>query len=115
MTSVLDRTVVVIQNLLFQIVTMVNSDGFLEEEDTQVSSPRNRGHDTSFPRDDSWDDSDPGGDENDSDGDDDAEEMGPTLPTHDPFNISHIVSTRSGANLTGSGEAAQRKRSSMPL
>ena len=59
MTSVLDRTVVVIQNLLFQIVTMVNSDGFLEEEDTQVSSPRNRGHDTSFPWDDSWDDSDP--------------------------------------------------------
>ena len=112
MTSVLDRTVVVIQNILFQIVTMVNSDGFLEEEDTQVSSPRNCGHDTSFPRDDSWDDSDPGGDENDSDGDDDAEEMG---PTHASFNISHIEQTRSGANFTGSGEAAQRKRSSTPL
>ena len=50
--SVLDRTVVVIQNLWFQIVTMVNSDGFLEEEDSEVSYPRNRGHDTSFPRDD---------------------------------------------------------------
>ena len=46
MASVLDRTVVVIQNLLFQILTIVNSDGFLEEEDTQVSSPRNRGNDT---------------------------------------------------------------------
>ena len=115
MTSVLDRTVVVIQNILFQIVTMVNSDGFLEEEDTQVSSPRNCGHDTSFPRDDSWDDSDPGRDKNYSDGEDYAEEMGPSLPTHDSFTISHTVPTRSGANLTRSREAAQRKSSSTPL
>ena len=88
MASVLDRTVVVIQNLWFQIVTMVNSDGFLEEEDTQVSSP-------TFPRDDSWDDSDHGGDKNYSDGEDYAEEMGPSLHTHDFFNISHTVPTRS--------------------
>ena len=68
---------------------MVNSDGFLEEEDTQFSSPRLRVHDTLFCREDSWEESDPGRDKNDSDGDDDAEEIGATLPTYDPFNISH--------------------------
>ena len=42
---------------MFQIVTMVNPDGFLEE-DTQFSSPRAHGRDTSFYRDDSQDESD---------------------------------------------------------
>ena len=41
--------------------------------------------------------------------------MGPSLHTHDFFNISHTVPTWSGANLTGSGEAAQRKSFSTPL
>ena len=103
------------ESFVSDTLMMVNPDGFLEDEDTQFSSPRSRRHDRSFNREESYEDNVPEGDEDDSDGEDDAMEIGPTLPDYDPFNISHSGPPRSGANLTGSGEAASRKRSSTPL
>ena len=98
-------------------LTMVNPNGYLEDEDLEFSSPRSlRQHDTSFNPDDSQDESDHDGDhqrdtENESDDDDDVEEIGPTFPS---INVIHAQPSQSGANI-GSEDAAQRKRSSTPL
>ena len=97
-------------------LTMVNPDGFLEDEDMEFSSPRSRRHDTSFNHNDSQDESVHDGDhqrdtENESDGDDDVKEIGPSYPS---INIAYAQPSQSGANI-GSEDAAHRKRSSTPL
>ena len=90
---------------------MVNSIGLLEDEDFQVSSPGAPRHDRSYDGKYSGEETDPEGDGEDSDEVNDAEEVEPTHRegTYNPFDISLTGQTQSGANLSGSGDAASRK------
>ena len=69
---------------------MVNSIGLLEDEDLLVSSPGAPRHDKSYDGKYSEEESDPEGDGEDSDGINDAEEVGPTYRegSYNPFDIS---------------------------
>ena len=93
---------------------MVNSIGLLEDGDLLVSSP---GH-PRFDKDGSSEtESDPNRDGEDSDGEDDTEEVGPTYRegSHNPLDILITGLNQSGANLYGSGDPASRKRASTLL
>ena len=85
-------------------LTMVNPDGFLEDEDTQLSSPRSR-RDRLYDRDNSFEDSIPEGDEDDSDGINDVEEIRPTYrePSYEPLDISLAGPSRSGVTFLDLG------------
>ena len=104
-----------LESFVSDTLTMVNPDGLLEDED--ISSPGSRRQDKSHDKENSFQDSIPEGDEEDSDGYNDAEEIRPTYreSSYEPFNISHSDLPQSGANLHGSGDAASRKRSSTSL
>ena len=92
---------------------MVNPDGFLEDEDTQLSSPGSQKQDKSYDGENSFEDSIPEaeGDREDSDWYNDAEEIRLTYreSSYEPLNISLTDLNQSGANLQGSGDAASRK------
>ena len=67
----------VLESFVSDTLTMVNSIGLLEDEDTQLSSPGAPRQDKSYDGEDSFE-SIPEGDEEDSDGYNDAEEVRPT-------------------------------------
>ena len=91
---------------------MVNSIGMLEP-----SSPGRPRFDNEELGKYSNSESDPEGDGEDRDEADDDEEVGPTLRDWDgnPLDISFSGPSGSGANPSGSGDPASRKRSSTPL
>ena len=105
------------ESFVSDTLMMVNVDGFLEDEDTQLSSPESWKRDKSFDGENSFEDSVPKGDGEDSDGYHDVEEVRSTYRdlSYELFDISHTDLPRSGVNLHGSGDAASRKRSSTPL
>ena len=69
---------------------MVNSIGLLEDEDTLLSSPGVPRRENLYERENSSEDSAPEGDREDSEGYDDAEEVGPTHRegSYNPFDIA---------------------------
>ena len=96
---------------------MVNSIGLLEDGDLEPSSPGRPRFDNEDLGKYSNSESDPEGEGEDRDEADDDEEVGPTLRDWDdnPLDISISGPSRSGANLSGSGDPASRKRSSTLL